>query len=181
MILILGNSDLGSAIQKLIPTAIILGRPKIDIRSQEDCDLIVNTYDPTVVINTIGILQNSNPWDILLTNYVAGVYLTLEFYEKMQFGQIINISSASTYWPSYPGIDKDRLCYNISKEALSQFGRHFNRKIVDDNKLVTVTTIEIGKFNSKFNNNSGGMEIDKAAKIVKQVIDNPVAQISVLK
>ena len=99
----------------------------------------------------------------------------------MTQGQIINISSSAALWVSYPDIDQSRLCYNISKEAVSNFGRHFNRAVVEQDKPVAITTIEIGKFKSKMNNYSGGMSVERAGEIVKQCIDNPVVTVTVPK
>lgn len=180
MILILGHSDLAKAVQKLIP-ATVVGRPEYDFSLRNDCDRVIQDYDPTVVINTHALNQQQSAWDILTVNYTSTVYLTLGFYEKMGPGQIINISSTSVYWCSYPGIDTGRLCYNISKESLSLFGKHFNRACVDHQDKSIISTIELGKFNSKFNNFGGGMTLEKAAQLVKNCIDNPVTSTSLIK
>ena len=162
-----------------MPEAVVVGRPEYDFSSKEDCDRLIADYTPTVVINTQGVFDSENTWDILQTNYVGVVYLTLGFYNQMTQGQIINISSAAALWVSYPDINQSRLCYNISKEAVSNFGRHFNRAVVDQAKPVAISTIEIGKFNSRINNYSGGMTIERAGDIVKQCIDNPVVTMTV--
>jgi hypothetical protein len=180
MILILGHSDLADAVQKLIP-ATVVGKPIYDFSVQKDCDRVIQDYRPTVVVNTHAVNQNNNAWDILTVNYTSIVYLTLGFYEKMGQGHIINISSTSNYWCSYPGIEAGRLCYNISKESLSAFGKHFNRACVDHQNKSIISTIELGKFNSKFNNYSGGMPLEKVAQLVKSCIDNPVTSLSIIK
>lgn len=180
MILILGKSNLAQAIQNLVP-ATIVGRPQYDFSLQKDCDRVIQDHNPTVVINTHALNENNNAWDILTVNYTSMVYLTLGFYEKLGQGHIINISSTSSYWPSYPGIDTGRLCYNISKESLSAFGKHFNRACVDYQGKSIISTIELGKFNSKFNNFGGGMTLQKVAELVKRCIDSPVTALSVIK
>lgn len=181
MILIIGHSDLGRALAKQLPNTITVGKPEYNLLVKEDCDRLVADYNPDVVVNTVALNQTHSEWDILTVNYVSIAYVTMKLYEKMSAGHIINISSTSTYWPSYPGIDNGRLAYNISKESLSNFGKHFNRKIVDDNRPVTVSNIELGKFNSKFNNYAGGMTVERAADIVAGCINNPVTQISVIR
>jgi len=181
MILILGKGGLATAINQLLPTAICVGRPEYDFSKQQDCDRLLDNFQPDVVINTAALNEDQNTWSVLTVNYVASTYLTLGFYESMSKGNIINVSSASTLWVSYPGVKTGRLIYNISKEGLSNFGRHFNRKIVDDAKEVYVSTIEIGKFSSKFNNYEPGMDIVKAAEHVISLIKNPVQQITVAK
>ena len=181
MIIILGKGDLASAINKLLPDAVRIGRPEYDFSNRDDCDQLLKHFNPSVVINTVALNEDQDIWDILTVNYVAATYLTLGFYNQMAQGNIINISSAATLWASYPGITTGRLVYNISKESLSSFGRHFNRKIVDDDKDVCVSTVEIGRFASKFNNYKPGMDILKAAGHIVSLIGNPIQQITVIK
>jgi len=178
MILILGKGDLAQAINSILTDAVCVGKPEFNFGQQQDCDRLIATYTPNIVINTVGINQYSNPWDVLTTNYTSTVYLTLGFYNKMETGQIINISSASALWVSYPEINTGRFMYNISKENISTFGRHFNRKIVNDTKPVIVTTAEIGKFPSKFNNYQSGTSIAKIANVIVDLINNPRQQIT---
>jgi hypothetical protein len=64
---------------------------------------------------------------------------------------------------------------------LSAFGRHFNRATVDNKDKPVISTIELGKFDSKFNNFSGGMTVNHVATVVKDCIDCPVTSISVIK
>jgi hypothetical protein len=154
---------------------------EFDLSTQKDCDLIVEKFEPRILINTVAVNQTHNPWDILTVNFTSVAYLTLKFYEKMSQGQIINISSTSTLWTSYPGIDTGRFCYNLSKENLSLFGKHFNRKIVDETKPFVLSTLEIGKFASKFNNFQSGMPIDEIIKIVDSVVHRPVQQVTVIR
>jgi short-subunit dehydrogenase len=180
MILILGKGDLATAIHQQLPDAVCVGRPEYDFKCKNDCDKLLDDYTPTVVINTVAVNEHHNVWDILTVNYTSVAYLTVGFYERMPTGHIINISSATTMWVSYPGINNGRLAYNISKESLSNFGRHFTRKTVDDTG-VYISTVELGKFPSKFNNFSQGMDINKAAGIVVSLLDNPVNQITVAK
>jgi len=181
MILILGKGTLATALHNKLPSSLLVGRPDFDFQNQKDCDRLVEQYMPTVLINTAAVNRQHDPWSILTTNYTSAVYFTLKFYEKMSQGQIINISSASALWPSFPGIDSGRLCYNISKESLSVFGRHFNRKIIDDEKSVVITTVELGKFPSKFNNFQDGMSVDSAVSIIESVIKKRSQQITVVK
>ena len=179
MILIIGYSDLAKALSSILDDVVVVGRPEYDFSLKEDCDRLLTTYTPKTIINTVGV-ANQDSWSTLTTNYVGVAYLTLEFYKKLNQAHIINISSTSTYWVSYPDIEDSRLAYNLSKEALSLFGKHMNRKIVDSNKN-TVTTIEPGKFNSKMNGYTGGMPIEHVANWIKKIIDDPVTHISIIK
>ena len=181
MILILGKGVLATALHSKIVNSKMVGRPDFDFAVQHDCDRLISLYDPTVVINTVAVNQQKDPWTILTTNFTSAVYLTLKFYDKMSQGQIINIGSASSVWPSYPGIDTQRLCYNCTKENLATFGRHFNRKIVDDKKPVTVSTVELKRFASPMNNFHEGMNIDRAVDAVLLIMQNQAQQITFTK
>lgn len=181
MILIIGKGTLGSALHDHFSGSLLVGRPEFDLSLQTDCDRLVASYAPKIVINTVAVNQSHDPWEILTVNFTSVVYLTLKFYEKMGAGHLINISSASTLWVSYPGIDTGRLCYNISKENLSQFGKHFNRKIVDENKSLVLSTLEVGKFPSRFNNNQPGMPVNKIVNLVDDIIQNPAQQVTVIR
>ena len=181
MILILGKGTLGSALHLHFGDSVLVGKPEFDFFNQSDCDRLVETHSPEIVINTVAVNQNHSPWDIFTVNFTSVAYLTLKFYEKINHVQIVNISSTSTLWTSYPGIDTGRFCYNISKEHLSNFGRHFNRKIVDEPKSVVVSTVEIGKFASKFNNFQTGLDIAKVVAVIDDIVKQPAQQITIIK
>lgn len=180
MILILGKSSLAEEIKKIIPSSVIIGRPEYDFSFQQDCDTVISNYNPTVLINTVGVIDE-NIWNSLITNYVSMVYLTTKFYEKMSAGHIINVGSASSFWPSYPNINTKRFIYNLSKESVNNFNKHFNRKIIDDSKKVTVSLLEPGRFPSKINNYTNGIDIKKVSNLIKIIIDNNLTEISMIK
>lgn len=181
MILILGKGSLGSALHAHFDGSTLVGRPEFDLSTQHGCDSLLGSFDPTIVINTVAVNEAHDPWEIFTTNFTSVVYLTLGFYEKMVTGQIINISSTSTLWTSHPDISTGRLCYNLSKDCVSQFGRHFNRKIVDAGTTVVLTTLEIGKFPSRFNGFQPGMDIDHVVDIIDGAVKRPVQQLTVIK
>lgn len=178
--IILGNSNLGAAIQSRCPEFEIIGRPEYDLASKHDCDRVVIDHTPDIVINTVALNESHDAWEILSTNYVSSVYLTLSWLKKMSRGHIINISSASSYWTSWPDISDGRLSYNISKEALSLFGKHVNRKIVDSSDVI-ISTVELGSFSSKFNGYTGKMSLERAADIVCSCVHHPLTSISCIK
>jgi hypothetical protein len=180
MILILGKGTLAQAVHAKVNNSICVGRPEYDFSSKTDCDRLIDQYDPLIVVNTVAVNQTNNIWDILVTNYVSSSYITAMFSQKMNNGLIINVSSASTMWVSYPGIDTNRMFYNLSKQSLSDFGRHWQRKTVDDNNGPTLCTIELGKFPSKFNNYQEGTDVDIMAGHVVDVINNPKQHVTIV-
>ena len=180
MILITGKSTLANAIAQHLDNCTVVGRPDYDFTQQADCDQLINDFpNPNVLINTFGTTSGTS-WQSMVTNFVAPVYLTEKYYNKLTNGHIINISSASAWWPSYPGITPNRFFYGISKLSLSEFGRQFNRSIIDDQKAVTVTTIEPGKFISPMSNYTG-LEVDKIVDTIKAVIDSRYHHVSIVK
>ena len=181
MILIIGKSTIATALKNALSDCIVVGKPEYDLSNRYDCARLVRDFTPDVVINTFAINPNTDDaWDHLTVNFTSIVYLTDLFYNKLQGAQIINFSSARTYWSSYPNISNSNFWYNLSKTALSSFGKLYNRKIVDDNKNI-VTTFEVGKFNSKMNNWSGGMPIERVVNTVKDCIEKRYTQVALLK
>jgi NAD(P)-dependent dehydrogenase (short-subunit alcohol dehydrogenase family) len=182
MILILGKGHLASALQSRFGTSncIMVGRPEFDFANQEDCDRLLEQYPaPPIVINTTGVVSNDH-WENLTVNFVAPAYLTLQYVAKTTNCQIINISSASAWWVSYPDLALDRFSYNIAKESLSNFGQHINRIIVNQDRNVVVTTIEPGKFQSAMSNYTG-QDIARIVDSVEYAVQTRPQQLSVIK
>lgn len=181
MILILGKSTISKALNKALPDSTVVGKPEYDFSSRYECARLVRSFTPDVVINTYAINpKTDDAWEHLTVNFTSIVYITDLFYNKLQGAHIINFSSARTYWSSYPDIADGDFYYNLSKTALSEFGKLYNRKIVD-NVRNTVTTFEVGKFNSKMNNFSGGMTVERVVDTVKDCIQQRYTQIALLR
>jgi hypothetical protein len=180
MILILGKGTLGQDLKKVLPNSVIVGRPEYDLSKKDDCDRLIEQYTPTVLINTVGVLSN-DIWNTLVTNYVSSVYVSINFYEKIKNLHIINVSSASSYWPSYPGIDSPRMCYNLSKESLTNFGKHMSRKTIDEPGFI-ISTVEPGSFSSQMNNfTPGKISSNDVVNIIKNIIDHRITHVAVIK
>ncbi len=181
MILILGKSTIAHALKEALPDCTVVGKPEYDFSSRYECHRLVRDFTPEVVINTFAINPKiDDAWEHLTVNFTSIVYITDLFYNKLQGAQLINFSSARTYWSSYPGIADGDFYYNLSKTALSEFGKLYNRKIAD-NVRNTVTTFEVGKFNSKMNNFSGGMTVERVVDTVKDCIQQRYTQIALLR
>lgn len=179
MILILGKGSLGQALLSKITGSILVGRPEFDFANKQDCDKFIQVYpNPTHIINTIGVLDRNDIWNNLISNFVVPCYLSAWYVDNTRC-HVINISSASAWWPSYPGLDFARFSYNLAKESLSNFGRHVNRITVDDNTKGLLTTIEPGVFKSKM---SGfrGQEVDHIADCVQLAMDKKLQHISAI-
>jgi NAD(P)-dependent dehydrogenase (short-subunit alcohol dehydrogenase family) len=180
MILITGKGTLAQSIANRFDDTFVVGKPEYDFSQQCDCDRLLHDYpSPDIIINTFAV-YDKGCWETLTTNYVAPVYLTTQYYNRLTKGHIINISSTSSWWPSYPGIKPERLYYGLSKLNLSEFGQNFNRAIVDSNNQVIVSTIEPGKFKSPMSNYAG-MDVEQITDLVEFVINNKIHQLSLAK
>ena len=179
MMLIIGKGHLAQALQSKWPDACVVGRPEFDFAYQADCDRLVAQFPtPDVVINTLGCITD-NIWHNLTVNFVAPAYITSCYAHNTQC-HIINISSASAWWPSFPGMDLAQFSYKAAKESLSQFGRHMNRITIDDDSKALVSTVEPGRFQSPMSNWTG-REISDIVDCVQLVIDRRLQHISLVK
>lgn len=180
MILITGKSTLASNLSSCLTGSVVVGRPEYDFSLRTDCDRLVADYPkPTVIINTFGAVTHDS-WDSLTTNLVAPAYITNRYYEALDCGHIINISSASSWWSSYPGISKSKFWYGVSKLGLSEFGRQYNRMAIDDSKNVTISTVEPGKFQSTMSNFTG-LDIENIVELVLFCIKTKCQHVSLVK
>lgn len=180
MILITGKSTLAYELNKHLQDCIIVGKPEYNFSLQRDCDRLIQDYPtPEIIINTFATIE-ADAWNSLITNYVAPVYLTSKYYDNLLQGHIINISSVSAWWSSFPNISDKRFFYSISKYNLSEFGKQYNRKNIDNDKNVVVSTVEVGKFESKLSQFTG-CQIDKVIEQIKFVIETKCHHISKIK
>jgi len=100
MMLIIGKSTIGEALQRKWTDSLIVERPEYDFSCHSDCDRLVSDYpSPNVVINTLG-CNGHDVWNNLVINFVAPVYLTTK-YLSVTGCHIINISNASAWWPHH--------------------------------------------------------------------------------
>ena len=178
-VLVVGNSDLGSAFKHLCDkehpadnNITVVGRPEYDLVKQEDCDRLVKEHNADCIIITHGYLGDDS-WNTLMTNFVSPAYLVTQFYKEMPKGQIIVVSSASTQWVSYPGIKLAKMMYGVTKEAISNFTRHFVKKMYDQpNENVYIQCFEPASFRTKFNDYASYTTPETVARDLKQLVDN---------
>lgn len=179
-ILIVGKSDLARALKPLCYSHLVttVGRPDYDLTKQADCDEIIQQYNPDCVVLTQGVL-GGDTWNQITVNYTSTVYLIEGFYRKMSRGQIIAVSSATVNWQSWPGISFERMTYSATKEALSNYCMHLNRKNIpaENEKPVSIQVYEPNAFASRMSNSAES--INSVAKELRMLIDNP--RISVLR
>jgi len=174
-ILIVGKSALGNELLKLCSdhTTTIVGKPEFDLSTKKDCNRLINDFSPDCVILTHGTMCEDS-WEQLTTNSTSTIYLIEGFFRKMVTGQIICVSSASVNWQSWPGISFKRMTYAVSKEAVSNYCAHLNRKNIPNDSTsvpISIQVYEPNSFKSKMNNST--LPVSVPAKELRYLIDNP--------
>tara|TARA_Y100001963_G_scaffold104400_1_gene143895 strand:+ start:1597 stop:2187 length:591 start_codon:yes stop_codon:yes gene_type:complete len=122
-----------------------ISREQGDLRDKEFLQTLVDKYNPSVVLNCAGVYEKEF-YETFESNFLSVSFLTMEFYKKMESGHIINICSSSANSSGWPGIEYDRLTYNVSKSSLKKFS---NMLQSSKNNSVKVTTLEPAQINTK--------------------------------
>jgi len=179
MTLIIGKGGLAQGLLQHWPDATLVGRPEFDFSTQQDCDRLVQLHpNPGLVINTLGCITD-DVWQNLTVNLVAPAYLTTQYLD-CQDCHVVNISSASAWWPSYPGLDPRRFSYNFAKESLSNWGRHINRITIDSPSKALVTTVEPGRFKTRMSGWTG-QEVSAIVDSVVLAVERRLQQVSCIR
>ena len=148
MLIIGSNGGVGKECVKHFSTkyeVIPISREQGDLRDKDFLRTLVDKYNPSVVLNCAAVFEKGF-YETFESNFLSASFLTLEFYKKMKSGHIINICSSSANSSGWPGIDYDRLTYNVSKSSLKKFS---NMLQSSKNNSVKVTTLEPAQINTK--------------------------------
>jgi NAD(P)-dependent dehydrogenase (short-subunit alcohol dehydrogenase family) len=130
----------------------VFGQEQYDIRDRNIIDqLSQQIVNADVIINCAGLLGDDS-WDELLVNAVAPIYLLTKLAELQCRSRFVQIGSHSAMWSSWPGVEVNRLCYNVSKQCLQSAvtGLSHSGKT---NMLLTI--INPSKFKSAMSNWDG--------------------------
>ena len=123
MLVIGSNGGVGKECENYFSTiydVIPISREQGDLRNKEFLRTLVDKYNPSVVLNCAGVYEKEF-YETFESNFLSVSFLTMEFYKKMKGGHIINICSSSANSSGWPGIEYDRITYNISKSSLKKF------------------------------------------------------------
>ena len=148
MLVIGSNGGVGKECVNYFSTmydVIPISREQGDLRDKEFLQTLVDKYNPSVVLNCAGVYEKEF-YETFESNFLSVSFLTMEFYKKMESGHIINICSSSANSSGWPGIEYDRLTYNVSKSSLKKFS---NMLQSSKNSSVKVTTLEPAQINTK--------------------------------
>lgn len=119
---------------------------KGDLRDRRFLKHLVDTYDINVLLNVAGVVDVDMA-DVYDVDYIAPVFLSLWFYEKMTEGNIINVSSGSATNSGWVDMPFNRLTYNTAKAGLKKFTNVLQNS---KKKRVKVTSLEPAQMNTQF-------------------------------
>lgn len=160
---LVGGGTLAEAIQEQYTGDVkIFGHKQFDLASQAACDALVPelaTYGSVII--TAGQL-GSDHWATWMTNTVGPCYLVEKLNTQVKNQRIIVVSSYGARWHSWPDITMDRLHYNTSKRAVSDFVHGLIQR-GSHNKL---TVVEPSAFQSPMSNHRGVSASNMAEQII---------------
>lgn len=99
----------------------VFGRDRIDFTqptSIQSCARQLVNFD--YIVNCSGLLKGS-PQEILTVNALGPINLLTALQSLECRSRVIMIGSHGSMWHAWPGIDMQRLCYNVSKRNLMDF------------------------------------------------------------
>lgn len=165
---VLGNGALATAFKTITKHEItVFAKPNIDFLNTDSINRYINVIaDHEVIINTIGIF-NGDSSKILQVNYIAPVFLIQKLVELKYKGKVIMIGSHGATWTSWPGIDHQRLMYNVSKLNLRNYIIGLSQSKLTDAHLCLVDST---KFQSKMSNFTGEAAIN-VATLIESLVD----------
>lgn len=165
---LVGGGTLADAIHDLyIGYVKIYSHSQFDIGCKSQCDALIPelvTYGSVII--TAGHMGTDH-WGTWMTNTVGPCYLVGKLNEHAKKQRIIVVSSYGARWVSWPEISMDRLHYNMSKRAVSDFVNGLIQR-GSDNQL---TVVEPSKFQSPMSNNNGVRASEMAQQIIN-VLNN---------
>jgi hypothetical protein len=163
---IIGGGELAQAIT--LP-ATIFKHSDYDITVESECFALaakIANYD-TILI-TAG-YHGTNDWNSWMVNTVGPSYLVSLIEKNYSGKKIIVVTSYGGAWPSWPGITLDRLTYNSSKSACT----NFLSGLIHGGAKNKITILETSKFQSNMSNNTG-MDIVLVANQIRDIITSDV-------
>jgi hypothetical protein len=159
---IVGGGELANAIN--IP-ATIFTHSEYDITDESECvSLSAQLASFDTILITVG-YHGTDDWNSWMVNTVGPSYLVSLLERNYSGKKIIVVTSYGGAWPSWPGITLDRLTYNSSKSACT----NFLSGLIHSGTKNKITILETSKFQSNMSNNTG-MDIASVANQISDII-----------
>ena len=127
---------------------------------------IDNIKDSEVIIICSGVLTG-NVRDMLDINSSGPIQILSELKTAGSNAHVVIIGSHASTWTSWPGINIERLTYNVAKKTILEFAIGFEQA---DSSDLTLTVYNASRFDS--NMNPGGMPIQQVVNNVSWIIDH---------
>ena len=174
---IVGGGDLAQAVAHAVQdqySITTFGRWHTDLVQKSQCDQLVTqlmTFDN--ILFTAG-AYNSDLWDMWAVNTVAPCYIISQLVNNNYTGHVVVVSSHSANWTSWPGIDVNRLTYNNSKHAVSEFIKGVQQSGLSGQ----YSLLEPSRFQSRMGGDSGHTP-QTIVDAVKFLLTHPARSITV--
>jgi NAD(P)-dependent dehydrogenase (short-subunit alcohol dehydrogenase family) len=174
---IVGGGELAQAVDTAVQdqyTVTTFGREHTDLVQKSQCDQLATqlmTFDN--ILFTAG-AYNTDLWDMWAVNTVAPCYLVSQLVNNNYTGHVIVVSSHAANWTSWHGIDVNRLTYNNSKHAVS----NFVKGVQQSNVVGRYSLLEPGRFQSRMGGDSGHT-LQTVVDAVKFLLTHPARSITV--
>lgn len=164
----LGNGTLSKSFREVTKHNVkVYSRPDIDFTTPStlnDCLLELIKHD--VIINTIGV-NKGDMQNILQVNYLTPIYILEKLLELDYKGKVIYVGSHGSTWTSWPGIDIERLNYNVSKANLKTYMISLSQSGLAKYRLCLFDST---KFQSPMSDYQGD-DIQEVAGLLEQIVD----------
>lgn len=174
---IVGGGDLAQAVTNSVQdqyTVTTFGRGHIDLVQKSQCDQLITqlmTFDN--ILFTAG-AYNTDLWDMWAVNTVAPCYIVSQLVNNNYTGNVVVVSSHAANWTSWPGVDVNRLTYNNSKHAVS----NFVKGIQQSNVVGRYSLFEPSQFQSRMGGASGHA-IETVVDTVVYLLKHPAKSITI--
>lgn len=174
---IVGGGELAQAVVDSIQnqySVTTFDRWHTDLANKSQCDqLIVQLMSFDTILFTAG-LYNANVWDMWAVNTVAPCYIVSRLVANNYPGHVVVVSSHAANWTSWPGVDIERLTYNNSKHAVSEF----IKGVQQSGTSGTYSLLEPCKFQSRMGGDSKH-SIQTVVNAVEYLLKNPIKSMTV--
>lgn len=117
-----------------------------DVCDPQFVEHLLQKYEIDLLVNSVGALDEDFE-SALRTNFFGPARLTAGFYEKMDAGHIINITSEAALKVGWEAMSPERAYYQVAKNSLKKLSQ-----VLEESRRrnVRVTSLEPGWVNTSF-------------------------------
>lgn len=127
-------------------------------------------YTADIIVCCVGVYNGYDSWDMFTVNTVAPIFLLEQLASRSSKAHVIAIGSHAAMWTSWPGIDLNRLSYNVSKECLQSFIVGLAQ---GNGTELTLSILNPSRFQSKISDYNG-YPVDYVVESIQTIITSKV-------